>query len=307
LVISDEIPEGLEYVEGSLEVDRESVTDAEDNDKGHAVDGTVVSNLGDIRDADWHTLEFLVTVKAGQAGADIKNVATVDGENIDEPDKPEEEVKIYPRDPKLESEKMAVNLDDGKKRFVVGDTIVYIIKTRNQVSDSLVTNLSITDELPAGLEYVTDSLQISHDGKGEFKNGKVTANFGDVTDTEWRSIIFQAKILSGQSGKEIENTAEITADEFDEPEKPTTTIVVNPKDPKLESSKAFKLETKADGNTDTNNPEVGDTIRYTITTKNTIEDSLVENLVITDTIPAGLTYVPDSLEVDGKSVTDAKD
>ncbi len=307
LVISDEIPEGLEYVAGSLQVDGESVTDAKDDDKGHAVDGELSGQFGDIKDTNWHTLEFLVKVKEGQAGADIKNIATVKGENIDKPDEPEEEVKIYPREPKLESEKSATNAEKGKETFEVGDTIVYTIKTRNKVSDSLVSNLTIEDTLPAGLELIADSLKASHGGTVEENNGVITAKFGEVTDTEWRTVTFEAKIKSGQSGKEIKNTAKVTVDEIEEPEEPTTTVKVDPKEPKLESKKSSKLEKKAEGNTDAKNPEVGDTIRYTITTKNMIADSLVKNLVITDTIPSGLSYVAGSLEVDGESVTDAKD
>ncbi len=307
LVISDKIPEGLEYVAGSLQVDGVSVTDAKDDDNGHAVDGEIAGQFGDIEDTEWHTLEFLVKVKEGQAGADIKNIATVKGENIDKPDEPEEEVKIYPREPKLESEKSATNAEKGKKTFEVGDTIVYTIKTRNKESDSLVSNLTIEDTLPAGLELIADSLKASHGGTVEENNGVITAKFGEVTDTEWRTVTFEAKIKSGQSGKDIKNTAKVTVDEIEEPEEPTTTVKVDPKEPKLESKKSSKLEKKAEGNTDAKNPEVGDTIRYTITTKNTIEDSLVENLVITDTIPSGLSYVAGSLEVDGEKVTDAKD
>ncbi|WP_313432720.1 isopeptide-forming domain-containing fimbrial protein, partial [Siminovitchia terrae] len=307
LVISDEIPEGLDYVAGSLKVDDESVTDAKDDDNGHAVDGKISGQFGDIKGTDWHTLTFEVKVKAGQAGMDIKNIATVKGDNIDKPDEPEEEVQIYPREPKLESEKSATNAEKGKEKFEVGDTIVYTIKTRNKVSDSLVSNLTIEDTLPAGLELIADSLKASHGGTVEENNGVITAKFGEVTDTEWRTVTFEAKIKSGQSGKDIKNTAKVTVDEIEEPEEPTTTVKVDPKDPKLQSEKSGKLEAKADGNTDKDNPEVGDTLLYTIKTKNTIEDSLVKNLVISDKIPEGLEYVAGSLQVDGVSVTDAKD
>ncbi|GIN94131.1 cell surface protein [Siminovitchia terrae] len=307
LVISDEIPEGLEYVAGSLKVDGQSVTDAKDDDKGYAVDGKIVGQFGNIKDTNWHTVEFLVKVKTGQSGKDIKNIATVDGDNIDKPDKPEEEVQIYPRHSVLESEKSASNLEKGKETFEVGDTIVYTIKTRNKVSDSLVQNLTITDKLPAGLEYVADSLKVSHEGVGEFKDGTITANFGDVKDTEWRTVTFQAKIKSGQSGHTIENIAIVDGDNIDEPDEPSEKVTVDPKNPTLQSEKSARLEAKAEGNKDKEHSEVGDTLRYTIKTQNTIEDSIVKNLVISDEIPEGLEYVADSLKVDGQSVTDAKD
>ncbi|WP_156324088.1 isopeptide-forming domain-containing fimbrial protein, partial [Bacillus sp. JCM 19034] len=100
LIIRDELPEGLEYVPGTLEVDGEGVTDEEDDDAGHYVDGEIVGQFGDVRDTDWHTVTFQVIVGEGQASQDIENIATVDGDNIDDPDKPSEEILVYPREPK---------------------------------------------------------------------------------------------------------------------------------------------------------------------------------------------------------------
>ncbi|MBA4538137.1 isopeptide-forming domain-containing fimbrial protein [Bacillus aquiflavi] len=306
LVISDTLPEGLEYVSGSLKVDGESATDAEGDDKGHYQNGTVVGQFGEITDTEWHTVTFEATIKAGQAGQDIKNIATVGGDNVEDPDKPEEVVKVYPRDPVLESEKSSKNLDEGKDQYEVGDTIVYTIKTRNKVSDSLVENLSITDQLPAGLEYVDNSLKVSHNGTGEFSNGSVTAKFGDVTDTAWRTVTFQAKIKSGQSGETIKNIATVSGSNVEDPDKPSEDVKVYPKDPLLKSEKSANIKEKANGNKDTDNPEVGDTIVYTIRAQNTVSDSLIENLVISDTLPEGLEYVPGSLKVDGELATDAE-
>ncbi|MDO7269239.1 isopeptide-forming domain-containing fimbrial protein [Shouchella clausii] len=307
LTISDVIPEGLEYVPGTLKVNGEAVTDEEDDDQGHYVDGTVVGQFGNVEDTEWHTLEFDVVVLPGQAGEDIENTAVVDGDNLDEPDRPQEEVKIYPREPKLESRKSATNADESKDGYEVGDTVVYTIEARNTVSDSLFENLTITDQLPEGLTFVEGSLEVSHGGTGSFENGTVTAEFGEVTDTEWRTVTFEATIDSGYVGETIENVALVEVPNIDEPDEPGTEIDVDPKEPKLESEKSAALLEKADGNTDEDNPEVGDTLRYTIQTRNTIEDSLIENLTISDVIPEGLEYVPGTLKVNGEAVTDEED
>ncbi len=85
----------------------------------------------------------------------------------------------------------------------------------------------------------------------------------------------------------------------------TITIHVTPKPkPILESKKSSSIQAKADGNTDASNPEVGDTLLYTIETRNTVEDSTVTNLTISDDIPDGVEYVPGTLTVDGTAMSD---
>lgn len=307
LVISDELPEGLEYVSGTLKVDNKAVSDAQDDDKGDMTDGKVSGQIGNVTDTEWHTVTFEAKVKAGQADEKIVNTASVSGDNVDKPDKPSHEVKVSPRNPVLESEKTAKNLDEEKEKYEAGDTVVYTIKTRNTVKDSKVTDLVISDELPDGLKYIEGSLKVSHEGKGSFENGKVSADFGDVTDTEWHTVTLQAKIESGYAEKTIKNVATVDGGNIDTPDKPGTDIRVDAKDPKLESKKTASIKEKADGNKDADHPESGDTLLYTIQTRNTIEDSLVKNLVISDSLPEGLEYVSGTLKVDGTAVSDDQD
>ncbi|WP_270568281.1 isopeptide-forming domain-containing fimbrial protein [Bacillus sonorensis] len=291
LVISDAIPEGLEYVPGTLKVDGTAVSDAKDGDKGHYADGKAAGQFGNVNDTEWHTVTFEAKVKSGQSGKDIVNTANVTGDNIDKPDKPNHEVKVYPRDPVLESEKTAKNLDADKEKFEVGDTVVYTIKTRNKITESTIEDLTISDKLPAGLTYVEGSLKASNGGEAKIEDGKITANFGDVTDTEWRTVTFEAQIESGYAGKTIKNVAVAGGDNVETPGKPGTDIKVDPKEPKLESEKTAK-----NLDSDKDKYEAGDTVVYTIKTRNTVTDSLVENLTISDKLPAGLTYVEGSLK-----------
>ncbi|MFN2746390.1 isopeptide-forming domain-containing fimbrial protein [Bacillus sp. z60-10] len=318
LVIADELPEGLEYVPGTLKVDGKSVSDAKDEDKGDVTDGKVSGQIGDVTDTEWHTVTFEVKVKAGQSGKTIENTGTITGDNTNPPD-PHNEIVVDPRDPDTESkktssiqEKAEGNTD--KDTPQVGDTLLYTIQTRNKVEDSLIQKLVIADELPEGLEYVPGTLKVDgksvseakDEDKGDVTDGKVSGQIGDVTDTEWHTVTFEAKVKAGQAGKTIKNTGTITGDNTNPPD-PTEEIVVDPKDPKVESKKTSSIQEKADGNTDKDNPQVGDTLLYTIQTRNTVEDSLIQKLVIADELPEGLEYVPGTLKVDGKSVSDAKD
>ncbi|MEC1679417.1 isopeptide-forming domain-containing fimbrial protein [Bacillus mojavensis] len=307
LVIADKLPVGLEYVSGTLKVDNKAVSDARDDDKGDVTEGKVSGQFGDVSDTEWHTVTFEAKIKAGQAGRNIVNTASVSGDNTDKPDTPSQEVKVSPKDPILKSEKSVKNLDSDKGKYEAGDTVVYTIKTKNTIADSKVTDLVISDELPDGLKYIEGSLKVSHEGKGSFENGKVSADFGDVTDTEWHTVTFQAKIESGYAEKTIKNVATVDGGNIDTPDKPGTDIKVDAKDPKLESKKTASIKEKADGNKDADHPESGDTLLYTIQTRNTIEDSLVKNLVISDSLPEGLEYVSGTLKVDGTAVSDDQD
>ncbi|UQZ62020.1 cell surface protein [Bacillus subtilis] len=307
LVISDKLPEGLEYVPGTLKVDNKEVSDARDDDKGDVTDGKVSGQFGDVTDTEWHTVTFEAKVKAGQADKKIVNTASISGDNTDKPDTPSQEVKVSPKDPVLKSEKSVKNLDSDKGKYEAGDTVVYTIKTRNTVADSKVTDLVISDKLPAGLKYVEGSLKASNGGEATIKDGKITANFGDVTDTEWRSVTFQAKIESGYAEKTIKNVATVDGGNIDTPDTPGTDMKVDPKEPKLESKKTASIKEKADGNKDEDHPESGDTLLYTIQTRNTVDDSLVKDLVISDSLPEGLEYVAGTLKVDGTAVSDDQD
>ncbi|WP_246908667.1 isopeptide-forming domain-containing fimbrial protein, partial [Bacillus mycoides] len=213
LVIGDTLPEGLEYVPGTLQVDGKAVTDAEDKDNGQFVKGTLTGKLGDVTDTEWHTVVFHAKIKSGQSGKTITNTGDVTGEGVP-PQHPKVDTPVDQKEPTLESEKTVKNVTSQSTKNQIGDELEYTIRTRNKVSDSLMKNLVIGDTLPEGLEYVPGTLQV--DGKavtdaedkdnGQFVKGTLTGKLGDVTDTEWHTVVFHAKIKSGQSGKTITNT-----------------------------------------------------------------------------------------------------
>ncbi|MFB5678200.1 isopeptide-forming domain-containing fimbrial protein [Paenibacillus terreus] len=319
LTISDVIPAGLEYVPGSLTVDGASVSDSEGDDSGHYDGSKIVGQFGDVTDTAWHTVTFRVKVLSGQAGKDIPNTATVDGDNVTTPDQPGTTVEIYPRGVALESNKTASLLEKASgntdaQHAEVGDTLLYTIQTRNTIEDGVVRNLTISDTIPAGLEYVPGSLTVdgisvsdsAGDDSGHYAGGQIVGQFGDVTDTLLHTVTFQVKVLPGQAGKDIPNIAAVDGDNVETPDRPDTTVEIYPRFAVLESDKTSEIQAKAPGNTDTQHAEVGDTLLYTIQTRNTIADSVVSNLTITDEVPAELEYVPGSLSVDGVSVSDSE-
>ncbi|RAR41554.1 isopeptide-forming domain-containing fimbrial protein, partial [Paenibacillus sp. MDMC362] len=335
LKITDEIPTGLEYVPGTLKVNDVQVTDDQDGDKGHFANGKIFAGFGDVTDTEWHKVTFQVKVLPGQAGKDIINIAAVEGDNVGTPDRPRNEVEVYPRNPQIETDKSVANTVS-KATYEVGDTITYTIRVRGVVNDTYLENLTITDTLPAGLEYVPGSLKVDgvtvtdpkDDDAGHSVTGDVYGSFGNVDDTEWHTLEFQAIILPGQGGLVIENTARVTGDNIDQPGEPTEKMVVEP-EPPVESPTDPPVNPPVDPDPPVTPPVtppapvlesrktsrdlsggiigVGDTLEYTISARNTVAGSYVLNLVIADILPEGLTYVAGSLRVDGVSVTDNVD
>lgn len=239
LTVSDAVPAELDYVPGSLTVDGVPVTDAEGDDKGHYMSGQVFAKFGDVLDMNWHTVQFKTIVQPGQAGKNIINIASVGGDNTGTPDRPREVVEIYPRNPQIETEKFAANTNVTKATYEVGDIISYTIRARGVVNDTYLENLTITDTLPAGLEYVAGSLKVDGvsvtdaqgDDAGYSVTGQVYGSFGNVKDMNWHTLEFQVVIQSGQGGRTIQNTALVTGDNIGQPGTPTEKVVVEPEPP----------------------------------------------------------------------------
>lgn len=307
VVIEDSLPNGVDYVPGTIKVDGKAVTDAVDQDSGHFTIGKVIGNLGDITDTGWHTVTFQAKVKSDQLDKTIRNIGKITGENIT-PQEPEKSIVIEPKDPKLETEKEAKNLQQGKSIYEVGDTIEYTVKMRNNVASSVINNAIIEDPLPEGVEYVPGTIRI--DGKvvtdaedgdsGHYKTGKITGKFGDIRDTEWHTVVFHVKVKTNQAGKEIVNKAKVTGENIT-PQEPEKLVKVDYKNPKVESVKEVKNLPQG------KKYEVKDTIEYTIKVRNTVKDSIIRNSLVEDQLPEGVEYVPGSIRVDGNIVTDAED
>ncbi|PKJ52838.1 hypothetical protein CWE34_25610 [Bacillus sp. SN10] len=245
-IFTDAIPAGTEYVPGSIQVTKnektDSITDEKDTDSGYYQDGKVTVDLGDLPNTDilpdGVTVQFKVKVLSGYVNQEIKNKANVAYKNLlvnkdQSVDTNEVVNNVIVKEAKVESKKTAKNLQD--KNIEVGDEIEYTIQMRNTVSDSIVKNAVIEDQLPEGLEYVPGTLQVNGqsvtdaegDDTGQYVQGKVTGQLGDITDTEWRTVVFHAKVKAGQEGTAIQNTATVTGDDIT-PQEPTMEIKVQP-------------------------------------------------------------------------------
>ncbi|MEB8668280.1 isopeptide-forming domain-containing fimbrial protein, partial [Bacillus cereus] len=281
--VEDTIPKGLEYVENSIKAEGEAPEPVE-----LAVEnGIVKAKYIDIMDMKERSIVFKVKVKEeAEVGKEIINKAIVD--DMKEPKEPEVKITPLHKDGKIKAKKI-VNNETPK----LGEEVEYRISMKNTVKNGKLTDVTVEDTLPEGLEYVENSLKAEGAGidsvELKFENGKVMAKYPEITDTEERSIVFKVKVKEEvKVGKKIINKATID-DSQNKPVNPTAEITPQYKDGKLEAKKIVNNET----------PKLGEEVEYRISFKNTVEHGKLTEVKIEDDLPNGLEYVKDSLKVEG--------
>ena len=160
----------------------------------------------------------------------------------------------------------AVNYD-------VGETVFYTIHVTNNGPDDA-TNVVVTDTVPAGLTFET----ASNGGTYNAVTRVITWNLLSLAANGHFNPSFTATVNSDQQGMDITNTASTHNDQYptDVTSQPVTIHVCN-------------AELTVTKTADKTNYNVGETVFYTINVTNNGED-IATNLVVTDTLPAGLTF-----------------
>ncbi|MGG5310490.1 isopeptide-forming domain-containing fimbrial protein [Enterococcus sp. DIV1304_2] len=290
VTVTDNLPKGLTYVEGSLT----SEGDQPEPTSLTYKDGTITAEYGKINDTKVRSIIFKVKVnEEATVGETIVNKATID-DHINPPDEPE--VPVIPEETpgKLESTK-TVN----KQKTKVGEELEYRITFRNKVTNGVLNQVTVTDNLPKGLTYVEGSLTSEGDQPEPtsltYKDGTITAEYGKINDTKSRSIIFKVKVnKDAVSGKEIMNIATVD-DHVTPPDEPEVPVV--PEDPDQPKVPDGKLVSEKTVNQKT--VKIGETIEYRISFHNTVENGVLNQVTVTDKLPKGLTYIEGSLTSEG--------
>lgn len=223
-----------------------------------------------------------------------------------EPSTTEPTDPVEPIEPRM-GEFRATKVVD-KKEAKLGDILTYTITAENIVKDSILTNVVISDDLPAGLSLVKDSIEVEIDGKQvEFDKDKIetVGNKAKVTFKELKggqkiSISLKAKVTD----KAVENIVNIALVEGENPEKPgepvepakpKEEVPVKPTEPEVPTIKVGKLE--ANKVADKKQVKVGEKLTYTIAAKNVVPESKLSKVIITDELPESLDLVEGSLLV----------
>ncbi|MDA2301822.1 isopeptide-forming domain-containing fimbrial protein [Bacillus cereus] len=284
--IKDELPTGLEFVEGSERAEGENPKPLYVKVKN----GIVLAEYPEITDMKERSIVFKVKVKEkAKVGEEIVNKAIVE-DTINPPEQPNISIQPQYKDGALQAEKTVSNHEPK-----LGEEVEYRISFENTVEKGKLTEVKVEDEIPAGLEYVQDSIKSDgpepHPVELKVENGKVTAKYPEITDTKKRSIIFKVRVQETvQVGKEIVNKAIV--DDNNPTTPPVESLIpITPqyKDGKLEARKEVS----------NHEPKLGEEIEYRITFNGTVDGGKLVDVKIEDEIPSGLEYVKDSLEAVG--------
>ncbi len=163
-----------------------------------------------------------------------------------------------------------------------GEKITYVIKITNKGNEDA-NGIRTIDSIPEGTEIIEDSISkdgaLNNDGKIVWKN--------DIKAGETVTVSFKV-VVTADSINLINNIAKVNGEET--PETKTPVITVN---------KTAQVVTMVEDKEvlESRDAKVGETIRYTITAKNTSE--VDGTTVIKDSIPDGTMFVDGSITGDG--------
>ena len=273
--VVDELTKGQEYVTDSAMVTvngGEALAEEPDVD-GTAADGqTLTWNLTGLAADAQIVLTFDVTVTR-DAGATVDNTATVNGHktNVVTTPYPSESTKDVSY-----ADKPEVSIDG--QMVGVGDKLLYTIDWAAEADGEL----TVTDTVPEGTSYVVDSA--SENGRYDPETDSITWDLGKHTAGDKGTVTFKVTVDAdavNNDSNAVKNKAQIQIG-TDDPQISYTDEVVN----------YVPEKSVTDNDTSTDGTQVGDTLTYTIQYANTGDEPV--DMVITDTLSEGLTYVPNS-------------
>ena len=286
VVLTDELPDGLTFVDGSVYVDNKAAQHSFEN-------GLLTVSLGDIAAGQTVTVTFKATVNADMYNQTIYNTAVAEGTNGTCEDK-DDGVYINKGDTAPYVEKRA-----DKPSAKVGDKLVYTVTLGNAEGAVYeIENASMTDAIPVELDFVDGSVQVdgmSADYSFDSETRTLTVPLGGIAPAMKKVVTFSVVVNESAYGKTVYNTAVMSGDNI--PDTEGTDDGVSVGDGKARPS----IEKTADKSS----AKVGDKITYTLTLSNSETATVpVQNAVVSDVIPVGLTFEYGSVMLDGSGTSD---
>ena len=258
--ITDTIPDGLKYIDGSVRCDGNEA-------EVSASDGVITITAPEL--ADEVTVSFDATVDA--VSGSIDNIAVLSGDNIHEL---QDNATINIVEPEPTLTKTVVESSGS-----IGDIVSYTVTADTNIA---LKDAVITDVVPDGLTLVADSVKCSDE------QAEVTVDGNKIevkSSTIKQSVVITYNAVLAGEGVHT-NTATLEA--YNLPAGPLTAQA---------EVEVYKPEPVIEKTAEPSTVSNGGTVTYTIkayTTKGTVHDA-----VITDKLPNGLSYVKNSFKIKG--------
>lgn len=263
LIIEDVLPSGITYSSYS------STQGAFSNISGRW-------NVGTLGTSSSAILTIVVTVDSGTSGSTIINTASKFSMDQVDTDTGNDSSSASLT---VQSADISVDKVVDNPAANSGDPIVYTITlTNNGPSDA--TNVEVTDDLPAGIVYSGYS---TTSGAGVYNNISGTWHAGPIADGSSAVLSIFANVTGGLTeSTTFYNTAIFTGADQADP------VTMNNSD--LATVVALSTDLEVFKTVDNASPGVGDTINYLVTVVNNGPTNAT-NIVVSDQLPTGVSYV----------------
>ena len=268
--VTDVLPSGITLVSFSA-------TEGTADDSG---DPNLLWTLGEMGVGEVQTATVVATIDIGQGGASLLNEAALTQINEIESNSANDvdTAVVNVRGTDLQLTKTAAN-----SVVDVGDVVTFTITIDNNGPDST-SGVEVMDMFPASLTYGgVDSIS-----SGNYNSGTAvwTVNDASFNNGETHTLVLTGTVPASAAGTDVTNTAVITASDAEDGNSANNT------DDATLSVRLIDLEIVKTVSNAT--PIVGEIVTYTLTVTNFGPD-VAQNVAISDTIPANLTYVPASI------------
>jgi uncharacterized repeat protein (TIGR01451 family) len=277
--VTDLLPAGLTFVSSNPSL-------------GTYTSGTGVWTVGAVNTGDSETLEIVATVASVGAKINAAEVTAADQTDVDStPDNqgtaPNEDdtatATVTPPTIDLSIDKTVNNASPN-----VGQQVTFTIVVSNAAAQSNATNVAVTDLLPAGMTFVS-----SNPSQGTYASGTGIWTVGTINTGASATLTITATVASvGAKTNFAEVTAADQSDADSTPDNRVAQPLEDDTDSVIVTPQSIDLSlTKTVNGAATATPNKNQNVTYLITISNAAGQSNATNVVVTDLLPAGMTFV----------------
>jgi uncharacterized repeat protein (TIGR01451 family) len=296
--VRDVLPSYVSYIGGTTRVGSQIVSDG--------ITGSGI-NIGSLAKDGAVTITFEASID--YSGSDNLNLTNTAFARADQVSEKSDTAQILVIDPNLSIAKTVRDITKGQISYLDSiqasnsDLLDFQIQIQNTGAVNL-TNVFVRDNLPSGFNYVSGSTRV--DGSS-VSDGIVSGgiNVGSLGVGAIRTITFEATVnVSGSGTQTLSNVAYARADQVNEKSDSASVVVtVIQSIFNLSITKAVRNETGGGGFSDSVNANNSEQLMFQIQVQNTSNVTL-NNILVRDNLPSGLSYSSGSTRVDGSSVSD---